>query len=134
AVTTASELASSLIQAVRRNGIERMVYLSTIHVYGAECVGHVTEDTPARPVHPYAMARMAAEDLLLSAHRGGELTCAALRVSNAVGAPADPDVGRWTLAGNNLCRQAATSSQLVLKSGSGIKRDFIPLSDVLHAI
>ncbi len=48
-----------------------------------------------------------AEDYVLAAHGNGLLGGIVLRLSNALGAPADPGVNAWTLIANDLCRQAA---------------------------
>ena len=56
-----------------------------------------------------------------------------IRLSNAVGAPTHSDIDRWTLAGNDLCRQAIVERRLTLHSSGVAKRDFLPLHDVCRA-
>jgi UDP-glucose 4-epimerase len=55
-------------------------------------------------------------------------------LSNSFGAPVMPDVNRWTLLVNDLCRQAATTHQLKLLSNGCQYRDFVSLSDVEEAV
>src|SRR5262249_39086732 len=57
-----------------------------------------------------------------------------LRLSNSLGAPADPDVNAWMLIANDLCRQAATTKQIVLKSSGLAWRNFISMADTVSAI
>ena len=57
-----------------------------------------------------------------------------LRLSNAIGAPSDPSVQRWTLLVNDLCRQAVTEGRLTLRSAGLARRDFIAMSDACRAI
>jgi len=57
-----------------------------------------------------------------------------IRLSNSFGAPMTPDVDRWTLLVNDLCRQAAISGELHLNSAGSQLRDFITLADVARAV
>lgn len=119
-----------LLAAAERAGVGRFVYVSTAHVYGAPLRGEIGEETVPRPVHPYAVTHRAAEELVLASGVAGLV----LRLSNALGAPADPAADCWMLLGNELCRQAVTRGELVLR-GTGLeRRDFIPLSDVARAV
>jgi UDP-glucose 4-epimerase len=77
----------------------------------------------------YAVARLAAEHLVL-----GGPDPVVLRLSNAVGAPANVQVDRWTLVAADLCRSAIESDELVLRSTGQQWRDFIGLADVVRAI
>jgi UDP-glucose 4-epimerase len=121
-----------LLQAARAAGVARFVYLSTAHVYGP-LEGTIHEGTVPRPTHPYAITHRAAEDFVLAATAGGPRGVV-LRLSNAVGAPARAEVNRWTLLANDLCRQAITTSKLVLRSAGLQWRDFVAMSDVCGAI
>lgn len=128
----------ALLRAAVEAGVERFVYLSTIHVYGAPLEGTITEDTLPRPLHPYAILHRLAEDFVLAAHARGQIEGLVLRLSNATGAPTHMDIDRWTLAGNDFCLQAVRSNQIVMKSAGLQVRDFIPMADAVagltHAI
>jgi UDP-glucose 4-epimerase len=130
--TTAASL--RLLAAAERQGVGRFVYLSTAHVYGAPLQGRIDESCLPRPTHPYAITHRAAEDFVLAAHHRGAIAGAVLRLSNALGAPADPLIDRWTLIGNDLCRQAVAAGQLTLHTAGLQQRDFIALSDVCRAV
>lgn len=123
----------SLMKAARTAGVRRIIYFSTAHVYGAPLAGHITEETLPRPAHPYAITHRAAEDFVLAA-RSQDMDGIVLRLSNAVGAPLDPAVNRWTLLVNDLCRQAVTTRRMVLRSSGLQYRDFICMSDVCRAV
>lgn len=118
----------TVIDAARAHGIRRIVYVSTIHVYGEHLVGGATihEGTETAPVSAYAEARAACESLLLESEA---LDPVVLRLSNAVGAPADPSVDRWTLVASELSRGAVLDRQMVLRSPGLQTRDFITVSD-----
>ena len=123
-----------LLRAAEREGVKRFIYFSTAHVYGSPLVGRIAEDSLARPVHPYAITHRVAEDFVFAAHDREVLTGIVLRLSNGTGAPADPQVDRWTLVGNDLCRQAVTTGKLVLRSSGLQQRDFVALADVSRAV
>lgn len=122
-----------LLEAAVSCGVRRFLYLSTAHVYGP-LVGHIDESSPPRPRHPYATSHRAAEDVVLAAHALSRIDGLVLRLSNSFGAPVDPEVDRWSLLVNDLCRQVATRGVLVLKSPGLQRRDFVPLGDVVRAV
>lgn len=119
-----------LLAAAEKAGVRRFVYVSTAHVYGAPLRGEISEETVPGPVHPYAITHRAAEELVLASGIAGLV----LRLSNAMGAPADPAADCWMLLSNELCRQAVTEGELVLRGTGRERRDFIPLSDVARAV
>lgn len=123
-----------LMEAAKAGRVGRFIYLSTAHVYGAPLTGRIDESICPRPVHPYATSHRAAEDVVLAAHATGVMAGIVVRLSNSFGAPAHPGVNRWTLLVNDLCRQAATTGKLVLKSSGLQRRDFVTLADVGRAI
>lgn len=122
------------LQAAIAAGVQRFIYFSTAHVYGAPLVGDISEQTLPRPMHPYAITHHAAEDFVLAAHDQKKITGIVVRLSNGFGAPTHPDVDRWTLLVNDLCRQAVQNRKLVLRSSGLQQRDFITLTDVGRAV
>lgn len=119
---------AALAEAVERQGIRRLIYASTAHVYGAPLVGDIDEETPPHPAHPYATTHLAAENIVLDA--GGIV----LRLSNVIGPPADADANCWMLVANDLCREAATKGTVSLRGPGTEQRDFVAMTDVLGAI
>jgi UDP-glucose 4-epimerase len=116
-------------------GVARIVYVSTVHAYGALMVdgANLTEDQPAEPRSVYAIARLASEHLLEAVtDRGIEVVV--FRLTNSVGAPAHPDVNRWSLVTNDLCRQAVTRGELRLRSAGVQWRDFVALADACRIL
>ena len=124
----------NLLRVAEKASIERLIYFSTAHVYGSPLQGIITEKTLPRPVHPYAITHRVAEDFVLSAHDQKTLTGIVLRLSNGFGKPIQPDIDRWTLLVNDLCRQAVTKRTLILNSSGFQNRDFITLRDVCRAV
>lgn len=122
-----------LLEAAKQNKVSRFIYLSTAHVYVAPLAGRIDENMLPRPRHPYATSHRAAEDAVLAAHDEEKLIGLVLRLSNGFGAPAHPDVNRWSLLVNDLCRQAVTQHSLTLRSAGLQRRDFVTLQDVGRA-
>ena len=123
-----------LIEAARRAGVRRVLYLSTIHVYGRLSEGPITEDTLPSPTHPYAITHLAAEQFVLAEARKGTLGGLVFRVSNGYGCPADPLVDQWNLVFLDLCRQAARAGCLTLKSSGRAHRHFVCLEDAARVV
>lgn len=121
-----------LAEAAAAAGVARLVYVSTVHVYGTALApgAVVAESTPAEPRSVYAVARLASEHLLAASG----VPTVVLRLTNAVGAPADPAVNRWTLVATDLCRSAVRTGELVLRSSGMQWRDFVALDDVTRII
>ena len=129
AATTSA--ARAIVNATRRAERVRLVYVSTVHVYGAAITDGavLTEDTAPAPTAPYAAARLQCEAICRDAN-----DTVVLRLTNGVGAPIDAAVDRWTLVANDLCRQAVTTGRVELRTHGLQWRDFIALTDVVDAI
>lgn len=123
-----------LLSAAVRQGVKRFIYLSTAHVYGSPLSGVITEDTCPRSLHPYATSHRAGEDAVRAAHQSGEIEGIVIRLSNSYGVPADKNANCWTLLVNDLCRQAAVTRKLVLRSSGLQLRDFVTLQDAVRAV
>lgn len=123
----------TLLAAVKA-GVRRFIYLSTAHIYGAPLTGTITETTLPRPLHPYAISHRVAEDFVLAAHARGDIEGVVLRLSNGFGAPERAEVDRWTLLVNDLCRQAATTRRMLMRSAGDDMRDFVTLGDTARAV
>jgi UDP-glucose 4-epimerase len=121
-------LTERVTRVASRAGVGRIIYLSTVHVYGALMIpgAVLKEDQPPQPRHPYAIARLASEHIVNAASDNAVI----LRLTNSVGAPAAVAVDRWSLVANDLCRQAVTGGELRLRTSGVQWRDFIALADV----
>ena len=123
-----------LLRAAQSAGVRRFVYLSTSKVFGANPTGTIDELSVPRPENHYAITHRLAEDYVLAAHDKGQLQGIVLRLSNSLGAPADPDVNAWMLIANDFCCQAATTKRIALKSSGLAWRNFIAMADTVAAV
>lgn len=133
AASVTRDVALVVAGAAREAGVGRLIYVSTIHVYGDALApgALVSETAEARPTSPYASSRLEVERLV-AAHAG--LHVVVLRLSNGVGAPVHPAVDRWSLVANDLCRQAVTAGALHLQTSGRQGRDFVALRDVVDLL
>ena len=60
---------ANVVEAARQAGVGRVVFFSTIAVYGASAGGVLTEDSPLRPDSFYAQTKVDAERIVLAAKR-----------------------------------------------------------------
>ena len=123
-----------LVKVAETAGVKRFIYFSTAHIYRSPLEGIISETTIPRPVHPYAISHRNAEDFVIAASQQEKLLGIVLRLSNSIGAPINSKVDRWSLIGNDLCRQVITTKEMRLKTSGTQKRDFITLSDVARAV
>jgi UDP-glucose 4-epimerase len=122
-----------LLKVAHANNVNKFIYFSTFHVYG-ETTPIITEESPTRPFHPYAITHRAAEDFVVYFDHYHAMNTLIFRLSNSYGYPMDKEINRWTLVFNDLCRQAVTTGRIVLKSSGKQYRDFVPLHDVARAV
>ncbi|MCK9582201.1 MAG: SDR family oxidoreductase, partial [Endomicrobiales bacterium] len=106
----------NLLDAAIANKTNRFVYFSTAHIYGTPLQGIITEETLAKPVHPYAITHKNSEDYIRDAHKQCKIQGISLRLSNAIGSPLTKNINRWTLIANDLCKQAVETGKLTLKT------------------
>lgn len=121
------EVTARLVGCARKADVSTFIYLSTAHVYASPLEGHFTESTPPTNQHPYATSKLAGERALLSACDGSPMRPVVLRLSNAFGAPLDPDANCWMLVMNDIARQLGNSDEIVLASSGQQLRDFFPI-------
>jgi len=123
-----------LLNSAYQNNINKFIYFSTIHVYGKVTDSIITEETPTKPFHPYAVTHRVAEDFVNYFKHYQNIKSLIFRLSNGYGYPMDKGVNRWTLLFNDLCKQAIIKRRIVLRSSGKQFRDFISLYDVARAV
>lgn len=111
-----------------------IINLSTFHVYGPKAEGIISESTPPKPLHPYAISHFFSETVANFFASQNGVPMVNVRLSNAFGMPFYFDMANWSLVFNDLCMQAATSDRLCLKTAGHQKRNFITLEDTVRAL
>jgi UDP-glucose 4-epimerase len=123
-----------LLNLANLYNVNRFIYFSTFHVYGNISDTVITEKTLPKPIHPYAITHKAAEDFVNYFNNYQCMETLIFRMSNGYGYPMDINIDRWTLVFNDICRQAVTNGEIILKSSGKQYRDFISLHDVANAV
>jgi len=83
----------NLLQAMVRNGVERLVFSSTAAVYGEPRQIPIREDDPKEPTNAYGLSKLMVEQMLDWFHRAYGLRSISLRYFNAAGADPDGRIG-----------------------------------------
>ena len=83
----------ALLNAMREQGIARIVFSSTCATYGVPVRVPMNEDHPKDPINPYGASKLTFERALLDYARAGWLRAVALRYFNAAGCQPDGSLG-----------------------------------------
>lgn len=81
---------SRLIEACQRQGVSRFVHASTSSVYGRDAVGDETQQT--RPISPYGVSKLAAENLVQAHVVVNDFPATILRYFSIYGPRQRPDM------------------------------------------
>lgn len=86
---------ASVLRAMHRTGVKRLVFSSTAAVYGMpeHSVRLIAEDHPCRPINPYGMGKLQAERLIAQWVESGLGKAIAFRYFNAAGALPEAGLG-----------------------------------------
>ena len=125
------ELIGRLSHFAQVNSVKKTIYFSTIHVYGNNLQGTVTENTKPNPVYPFAKAHLEAENIIKSQSK--EIVTIIVRCANSFGHPYFENQKCWKLVVNDLCKSAFENGRLIINSTGEDYRNFIALGDVVRA-
>jgi nucleoside-diphosphate-sugar epimerase len=117
-----------LLEACDRSGVRRLVVASSSSVYGQAERLPTPEESATRPMSPYGVSKLAAEQLAYARRRGAGTSVVALRYFTLYGPGQRPD----TLVGRLL--RAALSGAAAPLYGDGLQaRDFTFVGDAVAA-
>lgn len=134
----------NLLEAMRRHGVDRLVFSSTAAVFGNPETDLIDEDHPKAPINPYGASKLMVERILSDAAQAYGLRSVALRYFNAAGASADGRIGESHQPETHLIPNVLRS---VLGTGPGLKvfgddyptpdgtcvRDYVHVEDLAQA-
>jgi UDP-glucose 4-epimerase len=83
----------NLLEAMRRHGVERLVFSSTAAVFGNPVGALIDEEHPTSPINPYGASKLMVERILADAAHACGLRSVALRYFNAAGALPEHGIG-----------------------------------------
>lgn len=123
-----------LFESAVRLGIKRLIYFSTLQVYGTELEGNINECSPVKLETPYALNHFLGEEVCRHfAHKHG-IDVVILRPSNVYGVPSVSTFNRFTLVPMCFVRCVAEKGMLELKSSGMQVRNFVSTFEVASAV
>lgn len=120
-----------LLQFAKHVGCRRLVYASTMSVYGDQPDGPVAEDAPTIPKSFYGVGKLASEHYLRIYRQYG-IESAALRLFNVYGPGQNMDNLRQGMVSIYLA-QALKNRHIHVKGSADRFRDFVYIDDVVDA-
>lgn len=96
----------ALLEAMKAEGVQKLVFSSSCSVYGVPQTLPITEDMPLQPISPYGFSKLAFEAILKEAVRAYGLRAIVLRYFNAAGGDPEGDVGDRNLLSPHIIPQA----------------------------
>lgn len=115
-------------------GVSRLIYISSIHVYGASLAGQVDDLTPTAPNTAYGRSRQRIERGIFELDSSDQCQVTVVRLTNSFGVPAISRDETWNLLMHDLCRQVVQSQSIVLRSDGRVSRDLMALRDVVDVL
>ena len=134
----------SLLQAMQRHGVARLVFSSTAAIFGEPVSEFIDETHPTAPVNPYGHSKLMVERILADACAASGLRAVSLRYFNAAGASLAGGIGEShdpeTHLIPNVLKAAAGSGQRLKVFGDDYEtrdgtciRDYIHVDDLARA-
>jgi len=120
-----------LLKASAQLGVRRLIYASSSSVYGEQTKRPIKEDFVPRPMSPYAVSKLAAENYCSTFSRLGQLETVCLRYFNVYG----PRQGRGPYSGViRIFQDRLRRNKPPIIYGDGQQtRDFVSVHDAVRA-
>ena len=134
----------SVLEAMRAEGVERIIFSSTAATYGIPATVPIAEPEPQEPINPYGRSKLMVEQVMADSAAAWGLRFTALRYFNAAGADVDGRLGEWHDPETHLIPRACYAALGMIPSftihggdydtpdGSCV-RDFIHVDDLADA-
>jgi UDP-glucose 4-epimerase len=132
----------SVLEAMRAEGVRRIVFSSTAAVYGEPERMPIDEDAPTRPTHPYGATKLAVDQAISFAAAAYGLEAVSLRYFNVAGAYGrfgerhEPETHLIPLvlraAAGSLKRVTVFGTDYATPDGTAV-RDYIHVADLAAA-
>ncbi len=122
----------NVLEAARQHGVQRVMFAASAAAYGDLPDLPKREDSPVKPLSPYAVDKLASEYACAVYHQLFGLQTVRLRYFNVFGPrqdPSSPYSGVISIFADRL----ATGSQVTIFGDGGQTRDFVYVADVVEA-
>jgi UDP-glucose 4-epimerase len=122
---------NTLVATARADGVKRLCYISSAHIYGV-LRGQIDETSPPDPRSDYAIAHFVTEQILRRA-ASDDFRVLIFRPCAVFGLPPE-NFRRWSLVPFDFPRQAVEKGRIELRSHGLQRRNFIGAGDVARVI
>ena len=85
----------NLLEAMRENGVSKIVFSSTAATYGEPVRIPIDENHPQNPINPYGQSKLMIEKIMDDYDKAYGLKSVRLRYFNVAGADAQARIGEW---------------------------------------
>jgi nucleoside-diphosphate-sugar epimerase len=124
----------NMLDKLTKNGLEKFIYFSTVHVYGNLPRKIISEDLKTNPSSAYGLTHLLSENLCNYYHENTKTDCINVRLSNSYGSPTFKENNCWRLVINDFCKAAYEKNKIIINSDGSPQKDFIHGDDVVKAI
>ena len=122
----------NVLLAARDLGVRRVIFASSSSIYGDAPGMPRRENAPVAPLAPYAVAKLAAEQYCLAAHRVWGVEVVALRYFNVFGERQDPLSG-YAAVIPKFIHQMLAGERPTINGDGKTARDFTHIQNVVDA-
>lgn len=123
----------SVLEAVRKNGVKRVVYAASSSAYGDQDVMPLREDMTPAPKSPYGLQKYYGEVLMKLWHDIHGIETVSLRFFNVYGPHFDPN-GAYALVIGKFIVQRAEGNPMTIMGDGEQTRDFTHVRDTVEGI
>ncbi len=122
----------SLLESCKDLCIGKVVYASSVGVYGEPQYLPVDEMHPIKPISPYAVSKQTVENYLYYYKKTHNIDCVSLRFANVYGPRQDPNGEAGVIA--VFINRLLQDQKAVINGDGGQTRDFVFVEDLAKAV
>lgn len=120
----------NIFELAWKKGIRKIIYFSSVKIYGDEIFGELNEETPICCENSYALNHFMGEKVCQMFGKQYGIDVVILRLSNVYGIPDTDLINRPTLVPMCFTTEAKKNGKLKIKSSGLQKRNFISSNEV----